>query len=142
MIHRFMLLLLLLLCYGYHAQAQDPTDISYHTVAMDSINSLQLVAYPGDSVQISPWAGSHLLIETTVVLHNGKQNMLNFFKEQARWGFQELRSGDQLQLEATDQERRAVKSNKGSVFEEVRVVIYLPDVFDASGEQRWRRKEE
>lgn len=140
--NRLLLAFLLLCCLSYHAQAQDPTDISYHTVDMDSINSLQLTFYEGDSVQISPWAGNHLLIETTILLHNGKQNMLDFFKEQARWSFQEVRSGDFLSLEAIDQERRAVKSSKGSVLEEVNVVIYLPDVFEEVGERSWRRKEE
>ncbi len=124
------------------AMAQDPTDIFYHTVDMDSVQHLQLESYVGDSVKISPWAGSHLLIETTILLHNGKQNMLDFFKEQKRWSYEEVPAGKQLLLRAIDQERRGVKSNKGSVFEEVTVVIYLPDVFEPDGEQSWRRKED
>lgn len=122
--------------------AQDPTDIFYHTVDMDSVKHLQLSPYTGDSVVISPWAGSHLLIETTILLHNGKQNMLNFFKDQQRWSFEEVLQGDQLLLRAKDLERRGVKSNKGSVLEEVTVVIYLPDVFEPAGDRSWRRKEE
>lgn len=135
-------IILIFLFFSGGVFAQDPADIFYVTVEMDSINQLAVEAYAGDSLAVEPWAGDHLLIETNVLLHNGKQNMLGFFKEQGRWAFAEERSGERLTLRATDLVRRTVQSTKGGMEEEILIVIYLPEEFEDMGNNLWSREPE
>jgi len=138
---KYFILLLILGTSGFLV-AQDPADIFHVTLEVDSIDEVSLDVYPGDSLRVEPWAGNHLLIETSVMLHNGKQNVLNFFKDQGRWNLQDELSGTSLRLTSVDKERRKVETDKGMTEEVVTVVVYLPEAFEEAGNSVWRRKKE
>ncbi|MEM9835500.1 MAG: hypothetical protein AAF828_03305 [Bacteroidota bacterium] len=121
--------------------AQDPADIFYRTIPMDSVEELSLSVYPNDSLAVQVWPGNHLMIETSVMLYNGKQRILEFMKEQGRWDFTDELAGKRLTLVSKDQERRLVKSDRGSMTEDVVIVIYVPEDFEAIDQLNWRRKE-
>lgn len=133
-----------LLCLFLSSQlfGQDPADIYYRTLEMDSVNEVSLDVYAGDSLEVKPWAGNHLLIETNVLLENGKPSVLEFFKEQGRWDLVDVLTGEHLSLTSSDMVRRKVETNKGSITEKVGIVIYLPEDFEEIEPKVWRKKEE
>ncbi|MEL6142257.1 MAG: hypothetical protein AAFQ37_05915 [Bacteroidota bacterium] len=135
-------LLFSLLCVSSILVAQDPADIFHVTLEVDSVDEVSLDVYPGDSLRVEPWAGNHLLIETSVMLHNGKQNVLKFFREKGRWNLQDELTGKSLRLTSVDKERRKVETDKGLTEEEVTVVVYLPEAFEKAGNSVWRRKQD
>jgi len=131
-----------LLLVGSSLAAQDPAEIFHRTLEVDSIELISLELYPGDSLRVEPWAGNQLLIETSVMLHNGKHNVMEFFKQQGRWDLKDELAGADLRLTSVDMIRRIVKSDRGSIREVVEIVIYLPEDFEPAGGNTWRRKED
>lgn len=134
---------LLLGCFLFIAGlfAQDPADIYYRTIPMDSINQLTISAYAKDKLEVKVWPGNHLMIETSVMLYNGRQNILEFFKEKGRWDFDSQVSGKQLTLAPKDNERRPASGEKGTMEDDVTIVIYVPEDFTSSNQKTWVRKD-
>lgn len=121
------------------AFAQDPADIFHKTVDLDSINQVSLDVYEFDEFEVREWPGDDILIETSVRINNGKPHILKFFLEQNRWDLEEKISGDQLLLESRDKRRRVVQGTEGTTSETVRIVVYMPEDFSASGTHVFRR---
>lgn len=132
-------LLLLTLMISAVSSAQDPADIFHKTVDLDEINEVSLDVYAKDELEVLPWPGDDILIETSVKLNNGKPHILKFFLEKGRWELNEEITGDQLQLVSSDKVRRMVQGTEGTSSETVTIVIYLPEEFNQAGENLYRR---
>jgi hypothetical protein len=121
--------------------AQDPADIYYRTIPMDSIDQVTISTFANDKVEMKVWPGNHLMIETSVMLYNGRQNILDFFKEKGRWDFESQVNGKQLSLTPKDNERRSASGEKGAMEDDVTIVIYVPEDFSSSNQTTWVRKD-
>lgn len=119
--------------------AQDPADIFHKTVDLDSINRVTLSVYDTDTYAVKPWPGDDILIETSVVLNNGQQHILDFFRKKKRWDLEPRVTGDQLELASGDTVRRIVQGTEGVTSETVNIVIYVPESFTGSGNSYTRR---
>lgn len=119
---------------------QDPADIFHKTIDLDSINQVSFDVYASDTYAVQPWPGDDILIETNVVLNNGKPHILKFFLEKKRWELEPTITGDQLSLASGDQKRRVVQGTEGTTSETVNIVIYMPEDFVEAGGV-YRRKE-
>lgn len=119
--------------------AQDPADISHQTIDLDSINQFELDIYSGDTYEVRSWPGDDVLVETSVVLNNGKAHILKFFLQKNRWSLQPLVKGDQLTLKSKDKVRKIVQGTEGTTSETVNIVLYIPEDFELSGGS-YRRK--
>lgn len=124
---------LLLLFLSTAASAQDPADIFHKTVDLDSIDQVSFTVYAGDSYEVRPWPGDDILIETNVVLNNGKAHILKFFREKKRWDLEPTVTGKQMVLASGDTKRRVVQGTEGTTSETVNIVVYMPENFTEAG---------
>ncbi|WP_116128106.1 hypothetical protein [Lewinella sp. IMCC34183] len=135
---QYLLLLALLGCTTV-SFAQDPADIFHKTVDVDDVNEITFDVYAKDQLEFRSWPGDDLLIETSVQIKNVKQDILDFYLRQKRYVLKPTVSGDQMQLVSFDKNRRVVKGTEGSAFEEVTIVVYLPEDFSPAGDRQYTR---
>ncbi|MBB4078877.1 putative DNA binding protein [Lewinella aquimaris] len=133
------LITLALLGYTMASFAQDPADIFHRTVDIDRVNSLSFDVYPKDQVEYKTWPGDDLLIETSVQIQNVKQDILDFYMRQNRYLLKPQVQGDQMSLVSFDKTRRAVKGTEANAYENVVIVVYVPEDFTLAGEGQYRR---
>ena len=133
------ILTLALLGWAAVSLAQDPADIFHKTVDVDRVNAISFDVYGKDQVEYRTWPGDDLLIETTVQISNVQQDILDFYMKQDRYVLDPQVSGDQMALVSHDKTRRMVKGTENSAFEEVTIVVYLPEDFAATGDGRYTR---
>ena len=119
--------------------AQDPADIFHKTVDIDKVNRLTFDVYPQDQVEYRSWPGDDLLIETSVEIKNVKQDILDFYMRQKRYVLQPEINGDAMSLTSYDKTRRTVKGTEGVAYEEVKIVVYVPENFSAAAEGQYTR---
>lgn len=119
--------------------AQDPADIFHRTVDVDAVNRITFDVYPQDEVEFRTWPGDDLLIETSVEIKNVKQDILDFYMRQNRYLLTPEVEGDRMAMVSFDKTRRQVKGTEGSAFEQVHIVVYLPEDFTAAGEGLYAR---
>ncbi len=102
-----------------------------------------------DSIEIVPWAGASLLIETTVRMWeehalgrtDAPDAIFKHFVEKGRYQVAgTLLGGQVLRLQSKDMKRPTIHTAKGVCVEEVVVRVMLPDVFEQVGPQQWHRK--
>lgn len=123
------------------AFAQDPADIFHKTIDLDAVDQVSLDVYPNDRFEVKTWPGDDILIETSVKITGGKPFMLKFFKENDRYALGETVSGTSMKLMSTDKVRKQVTTaDGGSIFENVSIVLYMPDNFSDSGNNTYSRK--
>ncbi len=133
------LLTLALLGYAAVSFAQDPADIFHKTVDVGDVNRISFDVYPKDQVEYRSWPGDDLLIETSVEIKNVKQDILDFYMRQDRYGLKPQVTGDAMQLVSLDKNRRMVKGTESDAFETVLIVVYLPENFTAAGNGQYTR---
>lgn len=135
---QYLFLLALLACSSV-SLAQDPADIFHKTVDVDDVNHISFDVYPQDKVEYRSWPGDDVLIETSVRIQNVKQDILDFYLRQKRYVLMPNVSGDAMQLVSYDKNRRVVKGTEGSAFEDVTIVVYLPEDFTAASDGGYER---
>lgn len=131
--------LALVLGWSLAALAQAPADIFHKTVDVDSVNQISFDVYPNDRIEYRSWPGDDMLIETTVQIQNVEQKVLDFYMRQKRYVLMPEVEGDRMQLVSKDKLRRTVKGTEGTATEEVLIVIYLPENFEAGGSGMYTR---
>ena len=119
--------------------AQDPADIFHKTVDVDHVNAISFDVYAKDQIEYRTWPGDDLLIETTVQIKNVQQDILDFYMKQDRYILEPQVSGDRMSLVSHDKSRRMVKGTEGSAFEEVMIVVYMPEDFADTGQGTYTR---
>ncbi len=135
---QYLLMLVLVGCTAV-SFAQDPADIFHKTVDVDDVNNISFDVYPKDRVEFRTWPGDDLLIETSVQIQNVKQDILDFYLRQKRYVLKPTVTGDQMQLVSFDKDRRVVKGTEGGAFENVVIVVYMPEDFTSVGDGRYTR---
>lgn len=103
-----------------------------------------------DNYEVELWAGTALLIETTVEMWeinaNGKvdapESIFKHFIEKGRYQTTgSLLNGNQLRIQSKDMQRAAIRTKTGDCSEEVVVKIMLPDSFQKTGDHTWVRSD-
>lgn len=114
---------------------------------LNDITSVEFVLK--DSMEVVPWAGAALLIETTVRMWeehaqgrtDAPDAIFKYFIEKGRYQVAgTLLGGQVLKLQSKDMKRAIIQTSKGICIEEVVVRVMLPDAFEQVGPQQWRRK--
>lgn len=113
--------------------AQDPADIFHKTILIDSVKTITLDIAETDELTVVNWPGNYVLIETSVLMYNGQQNLMNTLKEEGRWDIEPTLSGTTLQLVSKEKLRPVMRTKRGMTEDKVQVVIYLPEDFSGGG---------
>lgn len=115
---------------------------AYHTnhvtFALDSVEAIQLQLV--DNYAVESWAGSQLMLQTTVKLYGAKDNLLKHFVERGRYDLLDTLQGPQLLILSKDTLRPKIKGSEGECYEVVEVRVYVPGEFAQAGDHQWRRK--
>ena len=119
-----------------HAQA---TRVMHETYLLDSVQAVTVQLY--DAYQVQFWEGDKAMLKTSVRLYGAKDNILDHFIREGRYNVRDTVLAGQLQLVSTDQERATIRAAEGECFEQVELILYLPEAFEPAGEHAWRRKE-
>ncbi len=134
-----LLLTLALMGWAVVSFAQDPADIFHKTVDVDHVNAISFDVYSKDQVEYRTWPGDDLLIETTIQIKNVQQDILDFYMKQQRYVLEPRVTGDQMALVSYDKNRRMVKGTEGSAYEDVNIVVYMPESFVDTGDGQYTR---
>ena len=112
--------------------------IIHQSFALDEMNEVNLNLY--GEYEIEMWPGSEILTETKIKLTNAKNSILKYLIENKRYAVK-LDTIDEriVTLLSSDQERRAVKTSKGTCVEEISIRIFMPDFFEKKTEKNWVR---
>ena len=112
--------------------------IIHQSFALDEMNEVNLDLY--GEYEIEVWPGSEILTETKIMLTNAKNSILKYLIENKRYAVK-LDTIDEriVTLLSSDQERRAVKTSKGTCVEEISIRIFMPDFFEKKTEKNWVR---
>ena len=112
---------------------QDPADIFHKTVLVDSVKQISLDIAETDQLEVKNWPGNYVLIETSILMYNGQQNLMKTLKEEGRWDIEATVSGQSLALVSKEKLRPIMRTKRGMTEDVVKVVIYLPDDFKGGG---------
>jgi hypothetical protein len=112
--------------------------IIHQSFALDEMNEINLDLY--GEYEIEMWPGSEILTETKIKLTNAKNSILKYLIENKRYAVK-LDTIDEriVTLLSSDQERRAIKTSKGTCVEEISIRIFMPDFFEKKTEKNWVR---
>lgn len=113
--------------------AQDPADIFHKTIMVDSVKSISLDIAESDELEVKNWPGNYVLIETSVLMYNGQQNLMRTLKEEGRWDIEAQITGQSLELVSKEKLRPVMRTKRGMTEDVVKVVIYLPEDFSGGG---------
>lgn len=99
----------------------------HKTYDIDSVNniSLNLVG----EYEVLTWAGSTVLVETSIELYDANINIFKFFLKEGRYKI-DLNLDDQTAAFVShDTVRKTIKTSKGQCWEIVKSKIYIPEEF-------------
>lgn len=113
--------------------SQDPADIFHKTILVDSVRSIDLDIAETDQLEVKNWPGNYVLIETSVLMYNGQQNLMKTLKEEGRWDIEATLEEQHLQLVSKEKLRPVMRTKRGMTEDVVKVVIYLPEAFSGGG---------
>lgn len=120
--------------------------VMHQTYDLNGIASVQFDIK--DNYEVELWAGTVLLIETTVEMREinakGKvdapESIFKHFVDKGRYQTAgALLNGNQLRVQSKDMQRAAIRTKTGECSEEVLVKIMLPDSFQKTGDHIWTR---
>lgn len=112
--------------------------IIHQSFALDEMNEVNLNLY--GEYEIEMWPGSEILTETKIKLTNAKNSILKYLIENKRYAVKLDTIGERVvTLLSSDQERRAIKTSKGTCVEEISIRIFMPDFFEKKAEKNWVR---
>lgn len=120
-----------------HAQAYHTSHVTF---ALDSVEAIQLQLV--DNYAVEEWAGSQIMLQTTVKLYGAKDNLLQHFVEKGRYDLRDTLQGRQLQIISKETQRPKIKASEGECYEVVELRVYVPAEFAQIGDHQWQRKSE
>ena len=109
----------------------------HQTFTLDSANTFTIDLY--GAFVVEQWAGDALMIETQVSLSDASEGILNHFIKEGRYEIKAKLDGEILTLFSKDKERRPIKTAKGERKEAVILRIFVPELWQAAGENTWAR---
>lgn len=95
-----------------------------------------------DEFETEPWASNNIMVVTTVELHSGAQHILDFYIKQGRYELEETAKDVSLSLVSKDKQRKGMKYKDFTVYEQVKMKMYIPENFDRNGNQLIKKVEE
>ncbi len=131
------ILLFGLLLSGLGLLAQ-PKQIIHQSFAVDEMNEVRLDL--NGKYEIEMWPGSEILAETKIELTNATNSIMRYLIDNKRYAIGLDTVGERsVTLLSIDKEKRAIKTSKGELVEEISIRIFMPDFFEKKGEQFWAR---
>ncbi len=133
--HKQLLLPFLLWLMAFSASAQQKK-ILHNTYDLDSIKTIHIDIY--DKPEIVMWSGNYLMTETKVELYLATQGIFKFYIEKKkRYDFVPTVNGTSFTLKSKDNTRKRIRTKKGECPEIVKVKIFIPDTYEAKGNNTW-----
>lgn len=119
--------------------------IIHQTFMVEDYQQLNVDLYE-EEYEVAFWQGNTVLTETQITLENGFKHLLDFHVDSlSRYEIVESNEADVLTLSSFDKNRMtiAIKYNGSELYpnEIVRIKIYIPNVFEESGQHIYIRKE-
>ena len=93
-----------------------------------------------DSVEVVLWAGVNLLVETTIVIENASQNILENNILEGRYKLLGQKESDSFALTFEQAQRQELRVRGTTCSETVRLRLYVPDDFEKNSDGVWVRK--
>jgi hypothetical protein len=119
-----------------HAQVQEKL---YWTIPTDSATVIQLELV--DQYQVTPWAGSQVMVTAEINLYNASRGVLAHLVESGRYGLIDTLQGPELWLRAEQPQRSPITRGGVVCREDIKVEIFVPKAFVATDERRWVKPE-
>ena len=137
MCHKYLCSVLFFLFFSIASQAQ-ATKILHQTFSIDSVKTVQYSIK--DSVEVVLWAGVNLLAETTIVIENASQNILENNILEGRYKLLGQKESDSFALTFEQAQRQELRVRGTTCSETVRLRLYVPDDFEKNPDGVWVRK--
>ena len=107
----------------------------------DNTTALSFITYEEDGLEVVPWAGNTIMVESNIKMYYASKAVFDFFLDKGRYNFEAAEEGDTLQLVAQDVERLAIRSGDTQALEKINIRIFIPDEFSQAGPTFWTRPE-
>jgi len=96
-----------------------------------------------DEFEVEEWAGNNIMVVTKIELTSGVQHLLDFYVKEGRYDLDS--SGEEetaLSLVSKDKIRRGMKYKDLTVYETVKMKLYIPEDFKLNGNTQLVKKVE
>lgn len=96
-----------------------------------------------DEFEVEEWAGNNIMVVTKVDLTSGAQHLLDFYVKEGRYDIEASGEEDTaLSLVSKDNIRRGMKYKDLTVYETVKMKLYIPENFRLNGKSQLLKKKE
>lgn len=89
--------------------------------------------------EVEEWPSINVMIETNVSLNQASSAILNFMVEAKRYDVKIEENGEALTLRNELSERMEIKTAEGTSTEEIRLKIFMPDIYQREDATTWRK---
>ena len=96
-----------------------------------------------DSLTVEHWAGDMILVQTDVRVYRATEGLFKYLVGEAdRYGVTGSRDGATLHLQSAVPDRKIIEASAGTLREETRVKVLLPEEFSGEGAGPYVRQTE
>ena len=103
---------------------------SYHQ-SLPIDDAKKIVVQVADNIEIIPWMGNTILVETKVQLTNANIDVLNYIVKQGRYDVAIEKDDTVLRIVSKNPTRAPIRIKNVDCFETVTVKIFVPEEFKA-----------
>ncbi len=103
---------------------------SYHQ-SLPIDDASKIVVQVADNIEIIPWMGNTILVETKVQLTNASVDILNYIVKQGRYDVAIEKEGTLMRIVSKNPTRAPIRIKNVDCFETVTVKIFVPEEFKA-----------
>lgn len=89
--------------------------------------------------EVEEWPSRNIMIETNISLNQASSAILNFMIEAKRYDLKIREEGDNFFLENELEERMEIKTAEGVSTEEIRLRIFMPDIYEKVDDTTWKK---
>lgn len=120
-----------LCCFAQH------TRVIHQSFEIDSLEMLQLELV--GEYEISFWEGNTILTETKIELSDASPNILKYFVKMGRYDIEMKSQPLSANIKHLDYHRKPIYTQEGQAWENVKLVVYIPDVFSSEDNKTFKR---
>ncbi len=95
-----------------------------------------------DEFVVEEWAGNNIMVVTKIELTSGAQHLLDFYVKEGRYNLESSGEDTALSLVSKDNVRRGMKYKDLTVYETVKMKLYIPENFQLNGDSQLVKKVE
>lgn len=139
LMRKFLLCSIFSLLLIYSADAQIKKTL-HKTYEIDSVNAISMDLI--GEYEVLTWAGSSVLVETSVELYDANINIFKFFLKEGRYKIDLNLDGQTAAFVSHDKVRKTIKTSNGQCWEIVKSKIYIPEEFVIIDETKMVRNPE